>query len=300
MLTSTVLFVTTKSISSNLARIIEQNGLIFQTIFELNNVDFQTYFQVIIDTSYDNDNLLIAKEGIIPSNVNSFYYNLETLDASNTKLEADFVSKLFSENSVNFRNWEFFAETILPTEFGKFLLFGFKSRFGNQNILGLRTMKIPKIPTIRTHPICYTGDIFHSLKCDCREELDNALRLIQREGGILLYPEEEGRGIGILNKIKIYEFQNNGADTVEAQHLGNFPNDLRNYDYLKDVFDYFKLTNIRLITNNPLKTKACFESGVNVTKVIKLPSTINKYNKGYLETKMRKNGHNFQFEFGQE
>ena len=147
--------------------------------------------------------------------------------------------------------------------------------------------------------MCYTGDIFHSLKCNCREELENALRLIQEKGGMLVYPEEGGRGVGVLNKIRIYRRQEQGADTVEANHLEKFPNDLRTYDYLKDIFFHFQMTQIRLITSNPEKVMACYNAGVSVLEEVKLPSTINEYNRNYLKTKMEKNNHNFKYEFSQ-
>jgi len=146
--------------------------------------------------------------------------------------------------------------------------------------------------------MCYTGDIFHSLKCDCKEELENALILIQEKGGMLIYPEEEGRGIGILNKINVYRHQHRGLDTVDAQYAEDFPNDLRDYSYLRDIFRHYGLKNIKLITNNPKKSEACFKAGVHVSEIVKLPVSVNKHNRNYLQTKMDKNGHDFKSELG--
>lgn len=113
----------------------------------------------------------------------------------------------------------------------------------------------------------------------------------------MIYPEEEGRGIGILNKITIYNSQHAGHDTVDAQYINNFPNDLRNYDYLKDIFDVYNVDKIRLITNNPQKEIAVEIAGRELLETVKIESTVNEYNRSYLMTKMTKNDHNFSKEF---
>ena len=243
-----------KQIPSYVDKLLESNGISFKLFTNTNEVNFETYQTLIINTESDKGFAADVRSKLVPTEVNSFYFNFELLSCEDdSKTKSEFIAKVYGSNSVNFKKWDFFAETYLPTEYGDFVMFGFKSRTNGVNVLGLRTKVLPKIPVVRTHSMCYTGDIFHSLNCDCREELENALRLIQREGGMLIYPEEEGRGIGVLNKIKIYELQNNGADTVEAQHLADFPNDLRTFDYLKDVFDHYAITKIKLITNNPQK-----------------------------------------------
>ena len=177
-------------------------------------------------------------------------------------------------------------------------MFGFRGRTNGKTILGLRTETLPDIVSVRTHSMCYTGDIFHSLKCDCREELEHALEYIQEKQGIFIYALEEGRGIGVLNKLAVYNSQHEGYDTVDAQYINRHPNDLRNYDYLRDVLEHYNVSNVDVITNNPQKLLAFQLAGIHVNDTIKLDSTVNEYNKNYLMTKMKKNGHNFNNELG--
>lgn len=257
-----------------------------------------------IVNSIDEADTVIAEPdmdiGSIPLSKRSFFFPVNKL-SSNEKYVHILLAQLSKDQTVWTRYHDFYDETPLPTDFGNFILFGFSRRTDGKRILGLRTKELPKIATVRTHSMCYTGDIFSSKRCDCREELENALRLIAERGGILIYPEEEGRGIGILQKIKIYNSQQvDGFDTFDAQYVNHFPNDLRNYDYLRDVLRHYSIDTIDLITNNPEKVVAAEMSGVKVRKTVKLPSTINDYNKNYLQTKMKKSGHNFAVEFAME
>ena len=293
-----ITIITTDKVPENLAEALSYHDYNFEAVSAFDMINFNDSGTIVIDTSKRHPNLEKCQKGFIPSEKTSFFSNLERFKSLNTReYITDFLSKIGGDISINHKKYNFFGETRLLTEYGNFILFGFQSRTNGNNVLGLRTAEMPTIPTVRTHSMCYTGDIFHSLKCDCREELENALKLVNERGGMLIYPEEEGRGIGILNKIRIYQFQDRGADTVEAQYLGHFPNDLRNYDYLKDVFFYFGITAINLITNNPEKVIACYDSGVSVLEVIKVTSTITEYNRGYLKTKMQKSGHDFSVEF---
>lgn len=257
-----------------------------------------------IVNSIDEADTVIAEPdmdiGSIPLSKRSFFFPVNKL-SSNEKYVHILLAQLSKDQTVWTRYYDFYDETPLPTDFGNFILFGFSRRTDGKRILGLRTKELPKIATVRTHSMCYTGDIFFSKRCDCREELENALRLIAERGGILIYPEEEGRGIGILQKIKIYNSQQvDGFDTFDAQYVNHFPNDLRNYDYLRDVLRHYSIDTIDLITNNPEKVVAAEMSGVKVRKTVKLPSTVNDYNKDYLQTKMKKSGHNFKVEFATE
>lgn len=198
--------------------------------------------------SIDDADVVIVKPGSnireIPLNKRSFYFPLEKLytDERYTHL---LLAQLSKDQTVWTRSYDFYDETPLPTDFGNFILFGFSRRTDGKRVLGLRTERLPKVATVRTHSMCYTGDIFASKRCDCREELENALRVINKNGGMLIYPEEEGRGIGILQKIKIYNSQQiGGFDTFDAQYENHFPNDLRDYDYLRDIFLYYKIKTI--------------------------------------------------------
>lgn len=254
--------------------------------------------------SIDEAYVVIVEPGLdisnIPLSKRSFFFPIDRL-SSDEKYIHMLLSQLSKDQTVWTRYYDFYDETPLPTDFGNFILFGFSRRTDSKRILGLRTKELPEVATVRTHSMCYTGDIFASKRCDCREELENALRLINERGGILIYPEEEGRGIGILQKIKIYNSQQiDGFDTFDAQYVNHFPNDLRNYDYLRDIFRHYNIGTIDLITNNPEKVVATEISGVKVRKTLKLPSTVNDYNRDYLQTKMRKSGHNFTMEFTTE
>jgi len=231
----------------------------------------------------------------LPLNLNSFYFRLNALEEA--KNVARFIYKVYSENSLNFKEYSFVGETFLPTEYGDFMFFGFENRINGKRILGVRTLDMSYTPTVRMHSMCYTGDIFHSLKCDCREEFANALKMIQSNTGILIYPEEEGRGIGVLNKISVYQHQFQGLDTVEAQYADHFPNDLRTYDYLKDIFRHYDVSTVKLISNNPDKSDACFEAGVYVEENIFLPSTVTPHNEQYLKTKNEKSRHTIRLNY---
>ncbi|BBM86384.1 GTP cyclohydrolase II RibA [Candidatus Uabimicrobium amorphum] len=260
----------------------------------------KAYDVFAIDTSVVSTNLKKVRSQIIATNKSSFFTSLDFFDEPNEltkKRLAKFLWQIEADHSINHELYSFFDETTLNTQYGNFMYFGFQSRMSQREVLGVRTLSLPKTPLVRVHSMCYTGDIFHSLRCNCREELENSLKVINEEGGILIYSQQSGRGIGALNKIKVYEHQKKGADTVEAQHLENFPNDLRTYDYLKDVFFHFGITQIKLITSNPTKVVACKNAGVAVVQTVKLLSTINEHNRDYLKTKMEKNHHNFQAEF---
>src|SRR5215471_16304920 len=147
------------------------------------------------------------------------------------------------------------AEAEFPTEFGLFRIFGFKSVSGSQSeeavVLKMGDFSDGKPPLVRIHSQCLTGDVFHSLRCDCRAQLEIALKAIALEGsGLLIYEHQEGRGIGLLNKLRAYELQDNGADTIEANEQLGFESDLRNYELPGHVLRYFGLKGIRLMSNN--------------------------------------------------
>ncbi len=146
----------------------------------------------------------------------------------------------------------------------------------------------------RIHSECLTGDALHSLRCDCGAQLDAAMQAIAAEGrGSLIYLRQEGRGIGLVNKIKAYHLQDQGADTVEANEQLGFGADMRDYGMLKTMLSHLGITRVRLMTNNPRKLSALEQLGIEITERIALKSGQNPHNAQYLATKADKLGHMF-------
>jgi GTP cyclohydrolase II len=145
---------------------------------------------------------------------------------------------------------------------------------------------------VRVHSECLTGEVFNSLRCDCNEQLEFALNYMESEGrGVLIYLRQEGRGIGLFNKIRAYALQDGGLDTVEAnEHLG-LPVDARTYGLAAEILRYFGIRSVRLLTNNPLKTGALRELGIEITENVPVRVEPNSCNHRYLETKKRKMNH---------
>ncbi|MSU75002.1 MAG: GTP cyclohydrolase II [Candidatus Magasanikbacteria bacterium] len=150
-------------------------------------------------------------------------------------------------------------------------------------------------PLVRIHSECFTGDILGSLRCDCGEQLHLSLKKIGAEGGILIYLRQEGRGSGLVNKLKAYQLQDQGLDTVEAQLKLHLPVDDRDYADAATILKKLGFTKIRLLTNNPEKIKDLTKNGITVTKRLPLGSTLNIHNRRYLETKKNKLGHLIDF-----
>src|SRR5689334_7226077 len=147
-------------------------------------------------------------------------------------------------------------------------------------------------PLVRIHSQCLTGDVFHSLRCDCRSQLELALDQIVEEGrGLLIYEHQEGRGIGLLNKLRAYELQDEGADTVEANERLGFESDLRSYELPGAILRYFGLKKVRLLSNNPEKVEAVQRAGVEVVERIPCLADPIESTEAYLRTKKDKMGH---------
>jgi GTP cyclohydrolase II len=144
----------------------------------------------------------------------------------------------------------------------------------------------------RIHSECLTGDVLHSLRCDCGAQLNAAMQAIANEGrGLLLYLRQEGRGIGLVNKIRAYHLQDQGADTVEANQQLGFDADLRQYDMLKTMLNHLQVSQLRLMTNNPRKLKALESADIQVVERLPLQVGENPHNRQYLATKAGKLGH---------
>lgn len=188
------------------------------------------------------------------------------------------------------------AEAHLPTQFGEFEIYGYVNNItGQESVALVKDDGSDKTPLIRVHSECLTGDIFHSLKCDCNYQLHSALQKINEYGkGALIYMKgHEGRGIGIINKIKAYQLQECGQDTVEANLALGFKADLRDYGMGAQIIRDLGFNNFNLITNNPKKIIGLNGYGLTVHDIVKIEPDINPYNKRYMETKKEKMHHMF-------
>lgn len=184
------------------------------------------------------------------------------------------------------------AEARIPSLFGDFTVTGFLERSSGKEHLAIQSGEFhpgQRTP-VRIHSECWTGDVLGSLRCDCRQQLHAGLEYIAAEGGLLLYLRQEGRGIGLLNKLKAYALQEQGLDTVEANHALGFPDDLRTYEAAAAMLHAFGLQRIRLLTNNPRKVSALEACGLDVERGPHQFSA-NPHNIRYLQTKAAKSGH---------
>jgi GTP cyclohydrolase II len=192
------------------------------------------------------------------------------------------------------------AEADFPTEYGHFRILGFEGRTRRngavevEEAVVLRMGEIPgdEPPLLRIHSQCLTGDVFHSLRCDCRAQLEIALRAVSEAGrGIVLYEHQEGRGIGLMNKLRAYELQDQGADTVEANEQLGFESDLRSYSLPGAVLRHMGITSVRLMSNNPEKVQAMENAGIRVAERVPCIAEAVESRRAYLDTKREKMGH---------
>jgi len=179
----------------------------------------------------------------------------------------------------------------LPSKFGNFLIQAFKE--GDKEHLVIRTENLDcDTPLVRVHSECLTGDALGSLRCDCRDQLGIALKQISEEGcGMVLYLRQEGRGIGLLNKVNAYKLQDEGFNTYEANHQLGFDSDERNFDIVEFMLSYYDVKKIRLLTNNPKKLASI--KGVEIVQRVPIISEPHEHNKEYLRAKQEQGGHLF-------
>jgi GTP cyclohydrolase II len=190
----------------------------------------------------------------------------------------------------------FIASSKLPTKHGDFLIHAFEESDSGQEHIALSMGDVADgAPVlIRVHSECLTGDGFGSLRCDCGPQLEAAMQKVaQAQRGVILYLRQEGRGIGLVNKVRAYALQDQGADTVEANEQLGFAPDLREYDMCEVMLKHLGISQVRLMTNNPLKVAALQQHGIEVVERVPLMTGRNPHNDQYLDTKEEKMGHLF-------
>jgi len=189
---------------------------------------------------------------------------------------------------------EAIAHADLPTRYGRFTIIGFRGKGPQDEAVALvrGNLKGRTAPLVRVHSQCLTGDVLTSLRCDCRAQLELSLEKIGRApAGVLLYLPQEGRGIGLMNKLRAYELQDGGMDTVEANVSLGFAADAREYDFSAQILKKLGVKRIRLLSNNPEKVRQLESAGIRVTELVPCQPPTSKNARAYLQTKKRKMGH---------
>ncbi len=191
------------------------------------------------------------------------------------------------------------AHAELPTRHGRFTIHGFRGLGPQDEAVALVRGKIrgpfkskTSVPVVRVHSQCLTGDVLGSLRCDCRAQLELSMKTIsEAPSGILLYLPQEGRGIGLMNKLRAYQLQDQGMDTVEANESLGFLADARDYDFPAQILKKLGATKIRLLSNNPEKVRQLEQAGIQVVERVPCQPRISRISRAYLQTKKKKMGH---------
>ena len=173
----------------------------------------------------------------------------------------------------------------------------FKSYIGARRHIAIiiKPENIKQPTNLRIHSACFTGDIFHSRKCDCGEQLNSSINyMIKNKGGIILYLDQEGRGIGLANKMRAYSLQSKGLDTIDADHNIGFLDDERDFNIAAKMLKLLKVNKVNIITNNFTKVSSLKKAGIKIVKQINTKPTINKFNKNYFKTRVKKTGYGFK------
>lgn len=196
------------------------------------------------------------------------------------KIQREFIMNILTSNIAK-----------LPSKHGKFFIKAYKQDNQEHLVIMSENFKSLASPYVRIHSECLTGDALGSLKCDCQNQLDLALNFISKEGGLVIYHRQEGRNIGLLNKVNAYSLQDQGRNTVDANLELGFAEDERDYSVVKFIFEDLNIKSLQLITNNPKKIKYVESLGVEISKRIPAITKVNEYNKSYLNTKKQMFGH---------
>jgi len=186
------------------------------------------------------------------------------------------------------------AKAELPTRYGRFTIYGFEGDGPLSEAVALVRGKLngKSVPLVRVHSQCLTGDVLASERCDCRAQLELSLKKIgAANAGVLLYLPQEGRGIGLMNKLRAYELQDGGMDTVEANETLGFAADARDYDFSAQILKKLGARKIRLLSNNPEKVRQLERGGIRVVERVPCQPRVSRISRGYLQTKKRKMGH---------
>jgi GTP cyclohydrolase II len=186
------------------------------------------------------------------------------------------------------------AHAELPSRWGNFTIHGFSGKGPQEEAVALvrGNLKGKTAPLVRVHSQCLTGDVLNSLRCDCRAQLELSLKKIAKApSGVLLYLPQEGRGIGLMNKLRAYQLQDQGMDTVEANEALGFASDAREYEFPAEILKELGAKKIRLLSNNPEKVRQLEESGIQVVERVPCQPRVSKISRKYLKTKKSKMGH---------
>lgn len=183
------------------------------------------------------------------------------------------------------------AKVNMPTDFGVFDMYGFTTDLSDEEIVVIAKGDICSTENVRIHSACLTGDIFHSQRCDCGAQLEASMKYIHQHGGMIIYLPQEGRGIGLMNKLRAYELIEKGYDTVTANLALGFDEDLRDYHIAAQILKYFNVNKVKLLSNNPKKFEGLKEYGINIEDRIEVIVPETAHNHAYMETKKNKMGH---------